>query len=456
MPIAGEFSEEILPDEQLEKTEEDFRFHISKDTMDSIVKTYDTEADYSILNFLEGSKWTVDYYNQDLGKNDSGSLLDSALPSVLSPRTKIKGMTLIVTESISGNVYESMSGRALFYAGRFRPYMGDVFVVPILNRKLGIFQITDVKTKTYVNKDMYEIGYTIYLIDDNIDTNNFLAILEDSVNRTFIYNKDFVRNRSSVLFTEEEDARYTSFREHMEYISAKWIKTFKDSRTNLFTTKRQNLTYVDYNLEKFFLSILKTNTVENSPIYANTIYSPFGGSYDTDTILDLFKNRKMIALSDVSKNVVKVTDMGVIDYDLRGGDLSRLGFNAMVFVYKDEYALTEIGNQLGVYTSTLEFIEANTPTKNNLLPDIAELAKTNKLYMFTENFYNNIRTDISPLEELLLDFIEDKELDVTKLVSLKESVNSWNYLEQFYYLPILYLLEKYYVDYAYSFVSRNF
>lgn len=447
--------EEILPDLELEKTTDDFKYHISKDTMDSVVRTYDTEADYTILNFLEGSKWTVDYYNQDLGKNDSGSLLDSALPSVLSPRTKIKSLTLMVTEAFSENIYESMSGRAIFYAGDIRPFLGDVFVVPILNKKLGIFQITDTKIKTYVNKNMYEIGYEVYIIDDNLSANNFLAILEDSVNRTFVFNKDFVRNRSSVLFTEEEDNRYTDFKEHMEYLSNKWIKTFRDNRTNLITIKKQSLIYVDFNLEKFFISILNTNSVENNPIYANTVYAPFGNRFESDTILDLFINKKMIKLTDLSRYTVGLCDMGVIDYDLRGGDLSGLGFHCMVFVYKDNCMLSEIGNT-GSCFSSIEFSEVCTPENNSLLPDIKTITGTSKHYMFSENFYNNERSNISILEELLLDYIEDRELDTAKLYSLKESVNSWNHLEQFYYIPMLYLLEKYYVNYAYSFVSRNF
>ena len=455
MAIADELEEEILPDIELEKTDEDFRFHISKDTVDSVVKTYDTEADYSILNFLEGSKWTVDYYNQDLGKNDSGSLLDSALPSVLSPRTKIKSLTLMVTESYSESNYEAMTGRALFYAGSLRPFVGDVFIAPILNKKLGIFQITETSIKTYVNKDMYEIAYEIYIIDDNLSANNFLAILEDSVNRTFVFNKDFVRNRSSVLLTQEEDVRYTDFREHMEYLSNKWIKTFRDNRTNLITIKNQNLIYVDFNLESFFISILNTFSVQSAPIYANTTYAPFGNRFQTDTILDLFKNKKMIKLSDVSKYVIRLCDMGTLDYDLRGGDLSSLGFNCMVFVYKDNCMLSEIGNT-GSCFSLIEFSELCSPNANSLLPDVKEITQTSKHYLFSENFYNNIREDITVIEELLLDFIEDRELNVEKLYSLKESVNSWNYLEQFYYIPMLYLLEKYYVDYAYSFINRNF
>ena len=455
MAIADELTEEIIPDVELDKVDEDFRFHISKDTMDSVIRTFDTEADYSNINFLEGKKWTVDYYNQDLGTNDSGSLLDSALPAVLSPRTKILGMTLMVTESTDEALYASMTGSALFYAGSIRPYVGDVFIVPILNKKLGIFQVSAVKTKTYVNKDMYEISYSIYIIDDTLATNNFLAVLEASVNRRFKYNKDFMRNRSSVLFTEEEADRYNTIREHMGYIANKWVKTFRDYRTNLITIKRQSKIYVDFNLEKFFISILDNKSVEDSPIYANTIYSPFGGRFDTDTILNLFLNKKNLKLSDVSKYVMKLCDMGVIDYDLRGGDLSGLGFNCMIFVYRDNCMLSEIGNT-GSCFSLLEFSESCSTTNSTLLPNIKEISKTSKHYMFSENFYLNKRESISILEELLLDYIEDKDLDITKLFLLKNSVNSWNFLEQFYYIPMLYLLEKYYVEYAYSFVSRNF
>ena len=46
--------------------------------------------------------------------------------------------------------------------------------------------------------------------------------------------------------------------------------------------------------------------------------------------------------------------MGVIDYDLRGGDLSGLGFNCMIFVYRDNCMLSEIGNT-GSCFSLLEF-----------------------------------------------------------------------------------------------------
>jgi hypothetical protein len=130
----------------------------------------------------------------------------------------------------------------------------------------------------------------------------------------------------------------------MGYIANKWVKTFRDYRTNLITIKRQSKIYVDFNLEKFFISILDNKSVEDSPIYANTVYSPFGGRFDTDTILNLFLNKKNLKLSDVSKYVMKLCDMGVIDYDLRGGDLSGLGFNCMIFVYRDNCMLSEIGN----------------------------------------------------------------------------------------------------------------
>lgn len=457
MAIAGDLEEEVMADEELPVTDpkEDFRYHISAPTYDSTIKTFESEEDYSNIAFLEGSKWTVDYYNQDLEKDDSGSSLDSSMPGVLTPRTKIQNMILIVTETLGGNKYEDMSGAALFYAASIRPRVGDVFVVPILNKNLGIFQVTKVSLKTYVSKDMYAIEYGVYLIDDSRETNEFLYSLVNSVNRTFVYNPDFMRNRSSVLFTEEEDARYKNTLEHMDYISGKWIKEFKDYRTNLLAIRNNGLTYVDFALENFFISILNPKSLEKNPIYANTTYAPFGNRLTRDTVLDAFKDKKMIDLSDVSQYAIGLRGLGVIDYDLRGGDLSALGFNCMVFVYRDNSMLSDIANFDACF-GAIEMLDEPSIYKTILLPDIVELFKTSKHYMFSENFYKKDRTGISAIEELLLNYLEDKELDVIKLKDLMDSVNKWSNIEKFYYIPILYLLERYYTDFAYSFISRNF
>lgn len=457
MGIAEDLDNEVLQDEELPltKEKEDFRYHISASDYSSTIKLYESEEDYSNIAFLEGSKCTVDYFNQDLDKNDSGSTLDAAMPTVLTPRTKIKNMVLIVTESLGGNKYEDMQGSAIFYAGSIRPRVGDIFIMPILNRKLGIFEIKQVSLKTYVNKDMFVINYSVYLIDDSRETNAYLYSLEQSVNRTFVYNPDFMRNRSSVLFTEEEDNRYKKTLEHMDYISGKWIKEFRDYRTNLLAFRNNGLTYVDFALESFFISILNPRALEKNPIYANTTYAPFGNRLTRDTVLDVFKDKKMIDLSDVSKHAIGLRGLGVIDFDLRGGDLSALGFDCMVFVYKDNAMLSQIAMADACFRA-VDLLPEASEYKNVLLPDIAELFKTSKYYMFSENFYNKDRTNISAIEELLLDYLEDKEMDLVKLNDLMESVNKWSNIEKFYYIPILYLLQRYYVDFAYSFISRNF
>ena len=62
----------------------------------------------------------------------------------------------------------------------------------------------------------------------------------------------------------------------------------------------------------------------------------------------------------------------------------------------------------GCYT-TLDFTDEVHSSTENLLPNIYSLSSLG-YYIFSANFYLGARTGISKLEELLLDFIEDKEL----------------------------------------------
>lgn len=448
---------EDIPNDTLPVQEPDvvepFKYHAPKDTYDSIIREYDTSEDYSVLEYMEGSKWTVNYYNQNLGKDDSGKLLDSANPPALRPMTKVENLVLIVDSPMNENLYESMEGTAIFYAGKLRPYVGDNFVVPLLNKRLAIFQITSVKLKTYVNKDIYAVSYQVFLFNNNQATEDFLIILEQSVNRKFYFNSDFIRNRSSVLLTNEENNRYQDAIGQMAYLSRTWIQTFRDFKTNLFLIN-QTCSSMDRNLEKFFLSIIEQDDLDSSPVFANTTYSPFGGRLDRYTIFDLLLDKKHIRLDDICHKAVKLTCAGGMGIDVRIGDLSILGFNCIIFPYKDLKHLGEI-NLDGCHIALDFEVDDESIFKNTLLPDIVGLSKQAGTYLFNTNFYSADRSDLSTLELLILDYIEDRELDTVKLLELANSVNKFTLLEKFYYLPIIYLLLKYYKYYAYSFVTKD-
>lgn len=454
MPILEELDdkEEIVPEAPVVNSNTIFTYKIPKNTYDSVIKQHDSSSDYSVLQYLEGAKWTVNYYNQNLSYNDAGSLLDEATPGVLRPVTKITNFMLYVTSTISEATYEGMTGSALFYGGDLRPFIGDNFIVPLLNKKLGIFQVTAVNLKSYVDTNIFAIDFEIYLIGDTNEADNFITALEAGVNRTFFYNADFLRNRSSVLFTEEELNRNKKAGEALEYLHNNWTKEFKDFRTNLLTTKKQKTKSIDVNLEKFFLSIVTIDNYASNPLYANTTYSPFGGKLDKQTIMDLLLNKTMISLNDIAQKCVMVFGLGVIDTDLRGGDLSILGFDNIIFPYTDNDMLSEIAIE-GCYTS-VNFTDEIYTSKDDMLPNIYNLFSLG-YYIFSENFYNNNRTNISKLEELLLDFIDDRELNLEDLFLIIDSVNDWKLLEKFYYYPFVYLLTNYYKHYSYSYIYKK-
>ena len=428
---------------------EAFKYHMPKATYDSIVKQYDTSEDYSVLQYMEGSRLSVNYYNQNLGLQDSGQLLDAANAPVLRPMTKIQNLILYVTSNLNEAKYESMSGEALFYAGELRPYVGDNFIVPLLNKKLGLFQVTTVDIKSYVSTKIYNISFDIFLLGDSPDINSFLFNLEESVNRTFYYNSDFLKNKSSVLLTDMESNRKKKAGETLEYISKNWFTEFRDLQSNLLMVKKQSKKYIDTNIEKFFLKQISIDNYHMNPVYANTTYSPFGGSLDKETIMDLLLNKNVIRLDDVVRKVVGLNGSGAIDVDLRGGDLSFMGFDSIIFPYTDDSMLLDIN----LYTcySPIEFVDLANPYVNIDLPDLVDLFKKSK-YLFSDNFYSNIRENLSSLEALLLDYIDDSELDIELLFKLVDSSSKWTPLQRFFYLPFLYLLVNYYYCNAYSFI----
>ena len=453
MPLLEDLGDEdVVPSSPEVDSNKLFTYKIQKDAYDSVIRQHDTSSDYSVLQYLEGSKWTVNYYNQNLSYNDSGSLLDEASPGVLRPLTKINNFMLYVTTPLSEATYDAMTGSAIFFAGDLRPFVGDNFIVPILNRKLGIFQVTSVQLKSYVDTNIYTIDFEIYLINDTDAVDNFIVSLESGVNREFYYNPDFLRNRSSVLFTEEETNRNKKASEALEYIHNIWLKEFKDYRTNLITTKKQKSKSIDVNLEKFFLSIIKVENYSENPVYANTTYSPFGGRLDKPTIMDLLLNKTMIGLSDIASKAIMLYGLGTIDCDLRGGDLSVLGFDNIIFPYTDDDMLLEIAIE-GCYKA-VDFTDEIFSNSNNLLPNIYNQFILGN-YIFSGNFYSGERNSISVLEELLLDYIEDKELNLNNLFLIVDNINKWKLLEKFYFYPFVYLLLNYYKYYSYSFVYKK-
>ena len=214
--------------------------------------------------------------------------------------------------------------------------------------------------------------------------------------------------------------------------------------------KKQPRKYIDTNIEKFFLKQITVDNYHMNPVMANTTYSPFGGSLDKYTIMDLLLSKHMIKLDDVARRVISLNGSGAIDVDLRGGDLSFMGFDSIIFPYTDDSMLLEIN--LFTCFSPVDVAEVSNAYTGVDLPDIVDLFTKTK-YLFSDNFYDNIRTDLTSIEILLLDYIDEVELDTNLLFNLIDTVNKWSLLQKFFYMPFLYLLVNYYYNNVYSFIS---
>ena len=80
-------------------------------------------------------------------------------------------------------------------------------------------------------------------------------------------------------------------------------------------------------------------------------------------------------------------------------------------------------------------------TFSRLCPDaIKELNKGN--YVFSSAFYNGFFEDMTKLERLVYNYLNDDVLPIEDVLALTDDVRNWNELDRFYYTPVVILLLK--------------
>ena len=120
-------------------------------------------------------------------------------------------------------------------------------------------------------------------------------------------------------------------------------------------------------------------------------------------------------------------------------------------VYPTDMDKTNEHTEIDRRSSTRDFEECKSP-KSDLsalvddehIPPVYDHIKPvtiDDCYVFSNEFYMD-SYPLSVLEELTMDYLHHRAVNVSKLSTLCKRYRSWGRLEQFYYIPILLLLIK--------------
>lgn len=405
----------------------------------------------TLLDYVEGYPWTVDFFGQILNDNNSLQHFDPNIPNLTQPYYKVNKLILQVSSPLqtsydSATAITSVSGSALT-PYKIKPNAGDVFIAKVDNTEDAIFIINNVERKTFRKDTLYEISYTLYTYT-SVNA-SFIDSLERRVQQTFFFNPDSnFFNRDVLLKPSVKEAMDRL--EHFAFTSTKeYFDTFIQPIMGNLAIPGTLGRYIDPILINF---ILKTvNYTHNNLIKITTVDFSRYSMYNQKNIYDVILNRDKSILPDVSKKYRFIATL-FLNNKVRLGTPMFINIDYVIAPYEIDISLN-IAN-LDIYPLDPDTV-AYPITKHNSNDynrNIQTLTGTMPLlhgiyedgyYVVSKNFYEYLETgrgSISYIEFLIYKFISNEAISKEDIAIAVEDVNKWSILHKLYLLPVLWLM----------------
>lgn len=413
----------------------------------------------SLLKYVEGYPWTINFYGQILTKNNTIENFDPTTPNLTQPYYEINGMILQVSSPLSSS-YDQATGITTISGSGITPYtvtpnVGDVFIASVDNGEDGVFMVNSVTRKTYRKDTLYEISYN--LIFYTSQQPSFITTLKSRIQNTYFFNKDTnFFNRDVLLKPSVKEAmdrlKYLVI-ESKEY----YFSTFAQREAGGILIPGIDQRVYDPLLVNFITKIIDYSTLVDMPFFRHN----YGDNkyIDQKSIYDVLFSRNINQISGINKkfNFVSVLSIpnkvrfGTIgftncDYVLYpvvpfiGADISSITQPLTSPVYISNLKTT---NNYTISNLTVQTANNNSVYTTKLLPDLF----INNSYIVTDSFYSYLTdktqyTNLSYIEILIYKHISKQAIAKEDLVVAIETYMSWSLLEQLYILPILWFLIK--------------
>lgn len=410
----------------------------------------------SLLKYVEGYPWTVNYFGQLVNEANTLENLDPGMPALLQPVYSVVGMILQVTSPLSSNYDDTsgvttITGSALFPYG-IKPNQGDSFIGTVDSGEDAIFVITNVFRKTHRKDALYEVNYSLYkYVSQEPGT---LVTLGNKTQERYFFNKDTnFFNRDLLITAEVKEARerLTRYlRESEDY----YFNTFAQNNAGSLFLPGTEDAYYDPHLMNFLTKIVPYSRLIQYPFFKYTFRDKYA---EQKTFFDMLLARNITFHRTINKTQGFVNSAAMhgstrfgtafhagVDYMLypktpdRKTDIDKFSIQDPVDVFKTGY-LTE---------KNYELVPITIRTKNNdteyVKPVLHAMFEDN-FYVVSENFYSYIQdnttyADTSFVELMIYKFLKSEAIAKEDLVVLMESYQQWSLIHQFYILPVMWLI----------------
>lgn len=408
----------------------------------------------SLIAYVVGASWTVDYFSQLIDVDNDLNGLDVNQSPLHQQYTKIRGLELKVSSALQSSQDENnrmvVSGTANVYPFVI-PNVGDMFAADVGDGREGVFRIKNVEKKSYMTQAIYSIDYELqFYSSDKVD---FRKTLDIKSVRTVFFLKDFLLNGQNPLLIEEDFNAVQTLGDKFDEITRNYLNWFFNPDHSTLTMPGQDLVTYDHFVTDAVLSILTTRSAPQVKFIRRL-------NVDSDVYLKQPQLYKALTTRDRSLLDLSNRTMGLISVKLFSQDpaletIAYGGIKYMVYPKDPDTSLNSL--KTPDPKAIADGIEiARVPTRpgniveiigniyiDNVTVTVPPIITVNLTdgYVLSKAFYEN-GVEESLLEVLVNAYFDKKAINPLTLAKLVDTYKNWGGLERFYYLPIILILIK--------------
>lgn len=410
-----------------------------------------------LLQYVEGSPWTVNYYSQLIGSENELSPQQTSQSGAYQQYCFIKELEIRVTspldktqDSVTKNF--EVSGAATVFA-KLIPNQGDMFIADSGDGRTSIFAVTSAEKLTYHKDAVYSIKYK--LVD--YATPERLTDLEKKIVKRTIFRKEFLHYGQSPFVLAEDFDYLITFEDSYRELLGVYLHDFFSREYQTLLVPDQDGVVYDSFLTKTILNFL---AVEDHPYLARIKQPRVTGDYALETptfwdcLLKMDKDLLPVAMQQASlmdtsyfRNIphlsgIYYTGISKIIYptdERTDVDSERAKLIPVTgSIYRaGERRFTSLQRTLDGPLTGFSYV-----ADEGVLPDIVPVTQDN-YYIFTQQFYRPSELGLSSnFERLVMDALSQRALDKALIARLTTRALQWCNLERFYYIPILLAILK--------------
>ena len=408
----------------------------------------------SLLAYVSGAPWVVNYFSQIVSKHNDLREIDPTQPNVYQQYQKINNLELRVESALTSGydtdqAITTVTGSAILYPF-IVPNISDYFVTDTADNRSTLFRITNVERKTISRNSAFSIEYEIVGYTDD-DSSGLYANLQDKVMREYFFHKDRLIEGLQPMLRAEESQQILNLKDYYSDIVTYYFKNFFNRKYMTLVLPGQDYAIYDSFLVNYLMKLIESNDAPEIR-YMKTITNDNDPYMSQPQFWSIMLDRDYKGLTYCNRKMKLVTKyMFSLNSFVHGLAFSNVDY----IVYPEEQdmsaivhhepkarltALEEIlstENSLGNVTDVLgklySDVSTTYPVINSTIVD--------DFYVLSENFYSNA-TDQTLLESLTTNYLKFETIDLTKLSELCNDYRTWGKLEQFYYGPVLLTLIK--------------